>query len=116
VAANLCTVVHVPAALLALAILIEVGATTCLKYSDGFTKLWPSVGTVVGYLISFALLARALKSIDVSVAYAIWSGAGTAIIAAIGIFWLGEPATALKLGGVALIIVGVVALNVGGAH
>jgi small multidrug resistance pump len=106
----------VPALLLACAILIEIGATTCLKYSDGFTKLWPSVGTVVGYLVSFVLLARVLKSIDVSIAYAIWAGAGTALIAVIGIIWLGEPASALKLAGIALVVLGVVALNLGGAH
>lgn len=105
-----------PALYLACAILVEIGATTCLKYADGFTKLWPSVGTIAGYVISFFLLAQALRSIDVSIAYAIWSGVGTALIAAIGILWLGEPATALKLGGVALIVAGVVALNLGGAH
>jgi small multidrug resistance pump len=105
-----------PALYLTVAILVEIAATTCLKYADGLTKLWPSIGTIVGYVVSFVLLAQALRSIDVSVAYAIWSGAGTAVIAAIGIIWLGEPATALKLGGVALIVAGVVALNLGGAH
>ncbi|UGS38443.1 DMT family transporter [Capillimicrobium parvum] len=105
-----------PALLLACAILIEIAATTCLKYSDGFTKLWPSVGTVAGYLISFVLLARVLRSIDVSIAYAIWAGAGTALIALVGVVWLGEPVTALKLAGVALVVLGVVALNLGGAH
>jgi small multidrug resistance pump len=106
----------VPALLLACAIVIEIGATTCLKYSDGFTKPWACAGTVAGYLISFVLLARVLKSMDLSIAYAIWAGAGTALIAVVGIVWLGEPANALKLAGVALVVLGVVALNLGGAH
>jgi len=105
-----------PALFLALAIVVEVAATTCLKYADGLTKLWPTVGTVVGYVVSFVLLAQALRTIDVGLAYAVWSGIGTALIAVIGVAAFGEPATAIKAGGIACIIVGVVALNVGGAH
>ena len=88
-----------------------------MRASDGFSRLWPSLGTVAGYAVAFVLLAQALKSIDVGVAYAIWAGLGTALITLIGIVALGEPATALKLAGTALIVVGVVALNLsGGAH
>jgi small multidrug resistance pump len=101
---------------LAGAILSEILATTAMKYSEGFSKLWPSLGTAVGYLIAFALLAQTLKSMSVGTAYAIWSGAGTAVIAAIGIVFLGESASALKILGVGLVIAGVVVLNLGGAH
>ena len=87
-----------------------------LRASDGFTHLLPSVFVVFGYATSFALLAVVLKHIDVGTSYAIWSGAGTAAIAAIGMLALGEPATALKLGSIALIIAGVIGLNLGGAH
>ncbi|MEU8914133.1 multidrug efflux SMR transporter [Streptomyces nigrescens] len=101
---------------LAAAILSEVVATTAMKYTDGFSRLWPSVGTALGYLLAFALLAQTLKSMSVGTAYAIWSGAGTAVIAAIGMVFLGESATALKVLGVLLVIAGVVVLNVDGAH
>jgi small multidrug resistance pump len=91
--------------------------TLFVRASDGFSRLWPSLGTVAGYAVAFVLLAQALKSIDVGVAYAIWAGLGTTLITLIGIVALGEPATALKLAGTALIVVGVVALNLsGGAH
>lgn len=102
--------------LLAGAILSEVLATTAMKYSDGFSKLWPSVCTGVGYLFAFVLLAQALKSMSVGTAYAIWAGAGTALIAVIGMVFLGESASALKILGVLLVIAGVVVLNLGGAH
>ncbi|WP_030619165.1 DMT family transporter [Streptomyces sclerotialus] len=98
------------------AILVEVLATTAMKYSDGFTKLWPSLGTAAGYLVAFVLLAQTLKTMSVGTTYAIWSGAGTAVIAAIGMLFLGEAANAARLIGIALIIVGVVVLNLGGAH
>ncbi|GAB2924357.1 DMT family transporter [Streptomyces mayteni] len=101
---------------LAAAIASEIVATTLMKYSDGFSRLWPSVGTVAGYLVAFALLAQVLKSMDVGSAYAIWSGAGTAVVALIGVLFLGEAATAAKLLGVALVVAGVVTLNLGGAH
>jgi small multidrug resistance pump len=105
------------ALLLAGAIAAEVVGTLFLRASDGFSRLWPSLGTVAGYAVAFVLLAQALRSIDVGVAYAIWAGLGTALITLIGIVALGEPATALKLAGTALIVVGVVALNLsGGAH
>lgn len=100
--------------LLAIAIASEIAATTSLKQSEGFTKpLW-SVAVVIGYGFSFFLLSQVLKTIPVSVAYAVWSGVGTAVVAAIGMVVLGEPVSLLKVGGIALIIAGVVALNAGG--
>ena len=101
--------------LLALAILSEVVATMFLRFTDGFTRLAPSAVVVVGYALSFWLLALILKDLDIGFVYAVWSGVGTALIAAIGIFAFGESATALKLASVALIIAGVVGLNAGGA-
>lgn len=100
--------------LLAAAIGFEVCGTTCMKLSDGFSKLLPTIGVAVFYLLSLGALTLTLKKIDVSVAYAIWSGVGTALIACIGIFYFKEPATALKLASITLIIAGVVGLNLGG--
>ena len=102
---------------LVLAILLEVSGTTCMKLSEGFTRMVPSILLVVFYTLSFGMLTLALKKIDVSVAYAIWSGVGTALIASIGVLWFKEPATAMKLISLGLIIMGVVGLNLsGGAH
>lgn len=102
---------------LALAIVLEVCGTTSMKLSEGFAKLLPSILIFVFYGLSFASLTVALKSIDVSVAYAVWAGVGTALIAAIGILWFKEPSGALKLASIALIIIGVAGLNFGkGGH
>ena len=102
---------------LVLAILLEVSGTTCMKLSEGFTKTVPSILLFVFYTLSFCMLTLALKKIDVSVAYAVWSGVGTALVATIGVLWFKEPATALKLISLGLIIIGVVGLNLsGGAH
>ncbi|WP_334665252.1 multidrug efflux SMR transporter [Streptomyces cyaneofuscatus] len=102
--------------LLAAAIAAEVAGTTAMKYSEGFTRLWPSIGTAVGYLIAFTLLAQTLKTLSVGTAYAIWAGVGTAAVALIGILFLGESSSLVKIMGVGLIVVGVVVLNLGGAH
>src|SRR5262245_45006427 len=102
---------------LSLAIVFEVAATSCLKLSAGFTKLVPSVLLAVFYGVSFCLLAMALKRIDVSVAYAVWSGVGIALISTIGVVYFREPLSALKIVGALAIIGGVIALNLaGGAH
>ncbi|MFJ3301549.1 DMT family transporter [Streptomyces sp. NPDC086549] len=98
------------------AIAAEVAATTAMKYSDGFTRLWPSLLTAFGYVVSFALLARTLKSVQIGTAYAIWSGVGTATIAVIGLMLFGEGLSATKVAGILLIVAGVVVLNLGGAH
>jgi small multidrug resistance pump len=104
-----------PYLLLAGAIVSEVLATTSLKFTDGFTRLWPSLLVVAGYSLSFYLVAQTLRTLEVGTVYAIWSAVGTALIAAIGIVFLGESATPLKLTGIALVIAGVVVINLGGA-
>lgn len=99
------------------AIIAEVFATSMLKVSDGFTKTWPTIATAAGYIVSFSLLAQAVKTIPVSVSYAVWSGLGTAAIVGVGAAFLGEPLSVTKVVGISLIVVGVVVLNVGGgAH
>ncbi|HEU4975674.1 MAG TPA: multidrug efflux SMR transporter [Baekduia sp.] len=101
--------------LLALAIASEVAGTLALRAAgDGRPAAIAVV--VVGYLASFVLLAQVLKRIEVSTAYAVWAGAGTALIGIIGVAALGEPASTLKVLSMALIIVGVVGLNLSGAH
>ncbi|MDI3404861.1 DMT family transporter [Streptomyces cavernicola] len=102
--------------LLAAAIAAEVAGTTAMKYSEGFTRLWPSLATLAGYLLAFTLLAQTLKTMQVGTAYAIWAGVGTAAVAVIGILFLGESTSLAKIAGIALVIVGVVLLNLGGAH
>jgi len=97
------------------AIVAEVGGTTCLKLSDGFSRLVPSLGVFVLYPLSFVLLAAVLKAIDVSVAYAIWSGVGTALVAVIGILIFSEPISAARLVSLGFIILGVVGLQLTGA-
>lgn len=99
-------------ALLTLAILVEVGASALLPRAEGFTNLGWTAAVVAGYLLAIWLLTIVVKKMDVSIAYAIWSGVGTAAIAIIGYFWLGESMTPFKLGGIALIVLGVVAVNV----
>ncbi|WP_254708664.1 DMT family transporter [Streptomyces lunaelactis] len=99
--------------LLAAAIAAEVAGTTAMKYSEGFTRLWPSLLTVAGYVLAFSLLAQTLKTLSVGTAYAIWAGVGTA---AIGMIFLGESTSPVKIAGIALVIAGVVVLNFGGAH
>lgn len=103
-------------AMLTGAILAEIMGTTAMKYSDGFTRLWPSLGTAAGYVVAFALLAQTLKTMSVGTAYAIWSGVGTAAVAAIGMIFIGEAVTAAKILGLLLVVAGVVVLNLGGAH
>lgn len=100
---------------LAGAIALEVAGTTSMKLSEGFTRLVPSVLLFVFYAASFVALTFALKKIEVSVAYAVWSGAGTALIAAIGILYFRESVTALKVASLLLIIAGVIGLNLSGA-
>lgn len=99
---------------LMIAILTEVVGTTMMKVSQGLTRLVPSVLMFAMYAVSFVLMALALKKIEVSMAYAIWSGLGTALIAAIGIYWFHEALTGPKVAGTILIIAGVVLLNLKG--
>ncbi|WP_017614684.1 DMT family transporter [Nocardiopsis salina] len=102
---------------LAGAIAAEVFATTSLKFSEGFTKLLPSVFVVVGYVTAFFLLSQALvKGMDLGVAYGIWAAVGVALVAVIGAVFLGESLTWVQTGGIALVIAGVMALEMGGQH
>ncbi|MCW0234149.1 MAG: SMR family transporter [Ferrovibrio sp.] len=96
---------------LGIAIFAEVIATSLLKASAEFTKVWPSIGTVVGYGIAFYCLSLALRSIPVGITYAIWSGIGIVLIAAIGWIVYGEKLDAAALLGCGLIIAGVAVIN-----
>lgn len=98
-------------ALLLLAIAIEVGASSALPRAEGFTHPGWTVGVVAGYLTAIWLLTVVVRWMDVSVAYAIWSGLGTAAIAVVGSVWLGEGFGAAKAAGIALIVLGVVLVN-----
>ena len=100
---------------LALAILFEVAGTSCMKLSEGFTKLTPSVLMFIFYGICFALFVLALKRIDVSVASAVWAGLGVLLIASVGILYFKEPVNALKIVSTLLIIGGVVGMYSSGA-
>lgn len=93
------------------AILLEVAATVFLKLSNGFSKLVPTLIMALLYGVSFFPLAIALKKMDVSVAYAVWSAVGTAMVTIMGMFLFHERISLVKVGGIALIILGVVALN-----
>jgi small multidrug resistance pump len=106
-----------PYVFLLAAIAFEVVATSLLKSTEGFTRLWPTLACLAGYAASFTALAWAVRhDLPVGVAYAMWSGLGTAAIVAIGAVFLHEPVTAQKIAGVLLVIGGVVVLNLGGAH
>lgn len=97
--------------LLAGAILLEVTGTTCLKLSQGFTRPLPAAFVILFYVGAFAFLARAMKSLEMGIAYAVWAGAGTALTATIGILLMGEGFHWQKILGIACIIVGVAALQ-----
>jgi len=102
---------------LVVAIVTEVIGTTYMKLSEGFSKLTPSILVFVFYGLSLVALTLALKRIDVSVAYAVWSGLGTAMIAAIGLLVFKEPLTLVKMLSLLCIIAGVIGFNsVGGVH
>ena len=101
---------------LAGAIVLEAAGTTSMKLSAGFTKLVPSILIFLFYAASFVALTFALKGIDVSLAYAIWSGIGTVIIVTFGIVYFKEPATALKIVSIGLIVIGVAGLKLSGVN
>ncbi|MGE6630616.1 DMT family transporter [Bacillus sp. NPDC077027] len=96
---------------LCLAILLEVAGTTSMKLSNGFTKLVPSILLIIFYLGSLLFLTLTLKTIEVSIAYAIWSGMGIVIIACIGVFYFNESFHLLKIISIILIVIGVATLN-----
>lgn len=97
---------------LALAIVAEVFGTSFLKQSDGFTRLWPSVTVVVSYVIAFYLLSLTLKTLPVGIAYAVWAGAGVALIVVVGFVFFGQQLDWPALLGIALIVAGVMTINI----
>ena len=97
--------------LLAVAIVVEVGATAALPRTAGFTQPGWALFVICGYAVSIWLLALVVRQIPVSVAYAVWSGAGTALVAIVGLMFLGERLDAVKAAGLVAIIAGVVAVN-----
>ncbi len=96
---------------LAAAIVLEVAGTTSMRLSEGFTRLTPSVLIFVFYAASFALNTLVIRTLGLSVVYAVWSGVGTVLTALIGFFYFKEPATALKLISIGLIVIGVFGLH-----
>jgi quaternary ammonium compound-resistance protein SugE len=95
---------------------LETGMAVALKASAGFSRLVPSIVFLVFGGASFGLLSLALRSLPVGTAYAVWTGIGAAGTALVGILFLGEPATALRIGCIALIVLGVVGLRVAAGH
>jgi len=98
-------------AVLAVAIVLEVAGTTCMRLSEGFSRLTPSVLIFVFYAASFALNTFIVRTLGLSVVYAVWSGVGTVLTALIGYWYFKEPATALKLVSAGLIVIGVIGLH-----
>ena len=96
---------------LVIAGLLEIGWAVGLKYTEGFSKLWPSVATGIPMIASFVLLSYALKTIPIGTGYAVWTGIGAAGTAIIGMMYLGEPREMLRVLCIALIIAGVVGLK-----
>lgn len=92
--------------------LLEIGWAIGLKYTDGFSKLVPSVLTIVSMIASVALLGLSLKTLPVGTAYAVWTGIGTVGTAILGIWLLGDPATTVRLVCIGLIVAGIVGLKV----
>ncbi|MFV0490705.1 MAG: DMT family transporter [Pseudorhodobacter sp.] len=103
-----------PWVILVLAGLFETGWAIGLKYSEGFTRLWPSVLTLILALISFVLLAQAMRELPVGTAYAVWTGIGTLGTALLAIALFGEPATLVRLAGIFLILAGIATLKTAG--
>jgi small multidrug resistance pump len=102
---------------LAVAIVTEVTGTIALRFSEGFSRLGPSVLVVVGYAVAFVALSQALvRGMPVGVAYGIWAAVGVTLVALVGAVFLGEPLTWIQVGGVVLVIGGVLALELGAAH
>ena len=104
-----------PWLILVLAGLFEVAWAIGLKYTDGFTRLWPSIGTGAAMVVSLGLLGLAMKSLPVGTSYAIWVGVGAVGTAILGIVLLGEPANAGRLVSLGLIVAGIVGLKLASA-
>lgn len=97
--------------LLLIAGLFEVAWAVGLKYTQGFSRLWPSIGTLACMAVSFLLLSRAMEVLPVGTAYAVWTGIGAVGAAILGILLLGEIASPLRLAGIGLIVAGIVTLK-----
>ncbi len=97
---------------LSIAIVAEVIATTALKFTEGFSRPLPSAIVVIGYGLAFFLLSKIVLTIPVAITYAIWSGAGIALIGLVGWLWLGQKLDFAAMLGIALIILGVIVINV----
>ena len=91
--------------------LLEVGWAIGLKYTEGFSRLWPSIGTILAMILSLAFLGLALKTLPVGTAYAVWTGIGAIGTVILGIVLFAEPATVLRLGCVGLILSGIIGLK-----
>ena len=91
--------------------LLEVGWAIGLKYTEGFTRPWPSLWTIAAMIVSLGLLGLAMKSLPVGTSYAVWVGVGAVGTAILGIVLLGEPATAGRIASLALIVAGIVGLK-----
>ncbi|MFF4225640.1 DMT family transporter [Streptomyces abikoensis] len=102
--------------LLAVAGLLEVGWSIGMKYTEGFTRLWPSVFTVAGIAASMLLLAQAARTLPIGTAYGVWVGIGAAGAAVLGMVVLGEPATAARIFFIVLLVVAVVGLKATSGH
>jgi quaternary ammonium compound-resistance protein SugE len=94
--------------------LFEIAWAVGLKYTDGFTRLWPTVGTAVALVASMSLLGLALRTLPLGTAYAVWTGIGSVGTAVLGIVLFREPATAMRLVCIGLIVVGIVGLKLAG--
>ncbi|MCA6095810.1 multidrug efflux SMR transporter [Streptomyces sp. SCA3-4] len=102
--------------LLAVAGLLEVGWSVGMKFTDGFTRLWPSVATVAGIVASMVLLAQAARTLPIGTAYGVWVGIGAAGAAVLGMTLLGEPVTAARIFFIVLLLVAVVGLKATSGH
>ena len=103
-------------AILFVAIVFEVAGTLTLKFTEGMTRLWPTVLMFGFYLFSLFGLSRAVSQIPVGTAYAVWSGVGTLMVAVLGVFWLKEQVTVLRSVSMLLIVIGVAGLYLTGSH
>jgi quaternary ammonium compound-resistance protein SugE len=92
--------------------LFEIGWAVGLKYTDGFTRLWPTVGTAVALIASMTLLGLALRTLPLGTAYAVWTGIGSVGTAVLGIVLFREPATVMRLVCIGLIVIGIVGLKI----
>ena len=96
--------------------LFETAFAVSLKYSAGFSRLWPTLSFAVCAVISFVLLTLALRDLPVGTAYAIWTGIGAVGTAVVGMIWLKDPTTVVRIGSILLIVAGIVGLRLAGTH